>query len=115
MDSDMIIERPLRHLLDDCFAVYRRTPQPPVITLYKDFGNTGMPYHTGVLFMSRAESQPLLDRWGDVILNGWTKSDQKCINQTINELGLRERVGFLDIDKDNFAFINGSVINGGAL
>jgi hypothetical protein len=72
-----------------------------------------MPYHTGVLFMSRADSQPLLDRWGDVILNGWTKSDQKCINQTINELGLTERVGFLDIDKDNFAFINGSVINGG--
>jgi hypothetical protein len=115
MDSDMIIERPLRFLLDDCFAVHRRSSPPPAITLYKDFGNTGMPYHTGVLFMNRAESQPLLDRWGDVILDGWTKSDQKCINQTINELGLRDRVGFLDINLDNFAFINGSVINGGSV
>lgn len=118
MDSDMIIERPLRHLLDDAFEVHKRGNQAahvPVITLYRDFGNTGMPYHTGVLFMGRAESQPLLDRWGAVILDGWTKSDQKCINQTISELGLEEQVGFLDLDKDNFAFVNGSVVNDGSV
>ncbi len=116
MDSDMIIERPLHHLLADCFDVHRRRIQAahvPAITLYRDFGNTGMPYHTGVLFMGRAESQALLDRWGAVILDGWTKSDQKCINQTIDELGLQEQVGFLDLDKDNFAFVNGSVIADG--
>lgn len=110
LDSDMIVERPLRHLLDDCFARHKARP---VITLYRDFGNTGMPYHTGVLFVSRQHSTSLLRAWGDTMMQGYTKSDQKCINQTIAQHGWRERVQFLDVNLHNFAFINGSIVNGG--
>ena len=50
---------------------------------------------------------------GDTILKGYTKSDQKCINQTVNEHRWNRRVQLLDTDKNNFAFINGSIINNG--
>ena len=74
-----------------------------------------MPYHTGVMFMSREHSQPLLDAWGQHILAGWTKSDQKCLNRTVNEMRLAKRIGFLDTEIDNFAFINGTIVNEGKI
>ena len=35
LDSDMIVERPLRYLLNDCFRVQTNHKPTPVLTLYK--------------------------------------------------------------------------------
>jgi hypothetical protein len=62
--------------------------QSPLAT-FPDVGNTGSPYHTGVMFASRVASKKLLDQWANVIISGQFHGDQVTRVVTLCEVSLR--------------------------
>jgi hypothetical protein len=116
MDADMLIGQDLTPFVKHCI-LKQRTPagKGAVVTLFTDIGNTASLYHTGVIWLSRQHSQPLLDKWGSTIRQGIFPSDQRAIEHSVNYLNVADRVSFIDIDDATrfFAFINGTCVERG--
>lgn len=116
MDSDMLIGQDLTPFVKHCIGK-QRTPagKNAIVTLFTDIGNTASLYHTGVIWLSRNHSQPLLDKWGSTIRQGIFPSDQRAIEHSVNYLQVADRVSFIDIDDETrfFAFINGTCVERG--
>lgn len=77
---------------------------------FVDVGNTGSTYHTGIIWLRRHVSQPLLDLWGENIMNGEFGADQRAIEDAIERLQLANRVSFMPVDNvaNFFCFIDGT-------
>jgi hypothetical protein len=116
MDADMLIGQDLSPFVEHCIRK-QRTPagRSAIVTLFTDIGNTASLYHTGVIWLSRQHSQPLLDKWGSTIRQGIFPSDQRAIEHSVNYLDVADRVSFIDIDDATrfFAFINGTCVERG--
>jgi len=113
MDSDMLIGQSMESFIRTCKRLKKQKGGDAIVTLFVDIGNTGSPYHTGVIWFNRMTSIPLLSVWGVTISKGIFTSDQRAIEYSINELDVADRVAFIPIDDKTklFCFINGTVVD----
>ena len=116
VDADIVVTRDIRLLIAQLAGQHRHL-QPARrfgVALWPDFGNSGMPYHTGALWLDRTRSATVLSQWQSVILAGFQKSDQRCLNETLAtryEEAERDRLlRLLSPSARHFAFLNGTVM-----
>ena len=108
MDSDIFIGQALQPVLDRAIAGVSRDS---IVSLFRDVGHTGSPYHTGIVVFSRKNSQALVKKWGENIMLGTFGSDQRAIEDAVIQLDGASKVHFLPAERADgyFAFIDGKL------
>jgi hypothetical protein len=87
----------------------RRGSGPPAFACFRDIGNTGSPFHTGVLVLWPSASRDILRWWGEAIVSGDYPADQAALADLVEEHDIDDQVAILDHTRF-FAFLNGTVI-----
>jgi hypothetical protein len=115
LDADVVVGAPLRDFMSLAFSL----KSTAVLGAFPDSGNTGSPFHTGVLFASRGRSEPLLERWAAAILGGHYQGDQKALADVVAELRLDDAIDRFPLDGGlvrlkhadaYFAFVDAAVV-----